>query len=154
MLMYWCHSKVDLFFNINVDVFVNVNVNDYVNVNVVLGGKYSGVLGKYSGIWGQIQWYLGANTGVFGSKYRGIWGQIQGYLGANTGVFGTNTGVFGTKTGVFGTNTGVFATPHKSVLLKRAAPANLAIPVPLLYGDIIFAGGTPLTGATPVLSVN
>ena len=49
------NTNVDVFVNTNIHVFVNVNVT--VNVNVVLGahtvifgGKYRGILDKYSGI--------------------------------------------------------------------------------------------------------
>ena len=34
------------------------------------------------------------------------------------------------------------------------SPANFAIPVPLFNGHITLAGGTPLTEASPVWSVN
>ena len=39
-------------------------------------------------------------------------------------------------------------------VIRGAAPANLAIQVPPLHGDITLAWGTPLTGAAPVLSVD
>ena len=39
-------------------------------------------------------------------------------------------------------------------VIKGEAPANWAISVPLLHGDITLAGGTPVTGATPVLSAH
>ena len=79
----------------NTVVFVQIQCNF---------GQVRWYLGKYSDIWGQIQWYLG---------------QIQRYFGADTMVFEANTVVFGRWSVVIDQRSAVTVIGQNQLLMKN-----------------------------------